>query len=132
MSCPSGIYVVNTDPVVLTAGGTVPLNTIVRRYGSAVSSLNSGVQLRKAGYYKVDANVTFAPTALGPVSLILYKDGIPVPGAVVSDVSAAGNDAPLNLTAMIRQGCCDTPGVLTLEVSAAGTLDNAGLVVTKL
>lgn len=132
MSCPSGIYVVTTNQETLSANSVIPLNAIVRRYGNAVNAINSGVQIHRAGYYKVDANVTFSPTNAGNVTLTLYKDGVAVPGAVNTALAAANSPVPLNITAMVREGCCDNSSVLSLVVSGAGVLNNAGMVVVKL
>lgn len=133
MSCPSGIYVVNTTSTSIAANDTIPINTIVRRYGSAVQAVSNGVMIRQPGYYKVDVFATVIPTTAGDVTLSLKRDNAVVNGAYIMGAAAANLDPiPLSFSVMVRQGCCSEPAVLTLSANAAGSVNNAGMVVTKL
>lgn len=130
----SAIYTVMTTPTAVAVDGTIPLGSIARRFGQYVNLNGNGITVTGAGYYKVDAVVTAAISAAGTETVTLLKDGVPIPGATASVTKgAAGDQAPLAITALIRLGCCDTGGVLTLRLDGtAATVNNVAMVVEKL
>ena len=134
MSCKSAIFVSNTTPAAVTAGNTLPLGNIVRRFGCALNLNGNGVLLLAPGYYKVDVSATVESTAAGAVAIGLSQDGVQIPG-VVPTSSAASASAPVNVSfpAIIRVLPNSGSSTLTLILSeGAGTLTNLILTVEKL
>ncbi len=134
MSCKSAIYTVNTALPTIAANGTIPVGTVIRRFGCNVNISGSGITLTGAGYYDVDVSVTAAPTAIGTVTVTLLKDGVAVPGATASaTVAAIGDNVTLPINALVRLQCCDDSSTLTLALTGApSVINNAAVVVEKL
>lgn len=126
----SGIYVANNTAAALNADSVIPLGAIVRRFGCALDLNGNGINLLETGYYDVKASVSYTPTAAGVVTATLLADGVAVPGAIASATAAAGDTVNLSIVAMVKR-CCASAGTLTLQVDAAGTLDNVAVVAQK-
>lgn len=138
MSCKSALYAAMQTPSAVAVGGVIPLGSLIRRYGCDVSLNGNAVNItggnQSAGYYDVDASLTVAPTAVGTVTVTLFKDGVAVPGATASATAAAADDAlNLNITALVRQVCCAAGSALTLVLTgAAASVDNVALRVQRI
>ena len=133
MSCKSAIYIALTTPAAVAAGGTIPLGTIIRRFGRCLALEGNGIGINESGYYDVAASITVLPTAAGVITATLLKDGVAVPGGTASGTAAAAGD-PVNLSiaSLIRQmGCCNGQSVLTVVLSAAGTVNNMAIVAER-
>lgn len=135
----SEIYTANTSPNVLTVStsvpfATIPLGSTIRRFGCNLNQLGNGITASGAGYYKVSANITAQPSAVGTVTASLFRDGVAVPGATASaSVSTAGNSVTLPIDALIRNQCCDSSATLTIALSGTtATVTNIAVVVDKL
>ena len=78
-------------------------------------------------------SITVLPTAAGVITATLQKDGLAVPGATATGTAAAaGNAVNLSISSLIRQfGCCAGQSVITVVLSAAGTVNNMAVVVEK-
>ena len=133
MSCNSAIYVANANPSVLTDGAIIPLGSIVRRFGNAIQLTGNSVRIGAVGYYSVAANIDVQGAAVGDLSVALYRNGVPIPGAIATDhTGTAGNSANLTINALVRRTCqCGEPEELTLVLNDAGTVTNVGMVVVK-
>ena len=129
----SAIYAINTSTQALGIGDVIPVNTVIRRFGCACSMYGNGIGIQGAGYYKIDATVVLTPEAAGTATVTLYKDGVPVPGAVSSEaVGATQVTHTASINALVRQKCCDA-STLTLVLSgAASTVTNVSMVVEKI
>lgn len=129
----AGIYVAYTTTGTAVAdGGTLPLSTIVRRYGCAVNLSGNTIRLTENGYYDVEATVTLQATAAtSAYTVTLYQDGVPVNGATASGVAAAEGDLiTLPIAALVRVQC--NPSLLYLVVSGtAAETANTAFVVEK-
>ncbi|MBQ8616258.1 MAG: hypothetical protein IJ418_02215 [Clostridia bacterium] len=131
MSCNTGIYTVMNTPAAVAAGGTVPLGTIIRRFGCGLDLNGNGVTLLPAGYYKADVNLTVLPTAAGAITATLLVDGVAYPGAVATGTpTAAGAAVNLNIPALIRNVCAGAH-TLTVVLDVAATVNNAAVAVVK-
>ena len=118
------IYMTNTTPVDVAAGGTLPIS-VVRRTGCAIQNGDNSVILKKPGYYTVNATVTFTGQAAGDVTIELQKNNVVVPG-ITSTVSVATPDTDiytLTLTGIIRLLCYEGDAILTL-------VNNSGVALT--
>ena len=133
MSCKNLIYTAQTTQADVLAGGAVPLGTIIRRYGACIDLNGNGISRNENGYYKVDANVVVAAEAAGNITATLMANGVAYPGAVATATAAAAGDiVTLPISAIVRAFCCAGPVVLTLILSAAGTVSNATVAVERL
>lgn len=135
MSCNSALYAVNTAAgTSIAAGGTIPLTQVVRRFGCGAALNGNAITVKGRGYYEVDATVSVAAGAAGPVTVSLLKDGQAVPGATATvTAKAAGDIVTLPISSMVKVFCCaDDRANLTLVVTdQAVTTVNAAVVVQK-
>lgn len=142
MSCKSAIYTANTSAyaVNLTAQqpvSSIPLGSIIRRYGRNIDLSGNGMLLSGEGYYDVEASVTLTPAAAGNYTVALFKDGVAVPGANQTITAAAGAAIAFNIPALVRLQCCSSASTLALVLStsaalpAAVVVNNVGVVVEK-
>lgn len=118
------IYMTNTTPVDVAAGGTLPIS-VARRTGCAIQNGDNSVILKKPGYYTVNATVTFTGQTAGDVTIELQKNNVVVPG-ITSTVSVATPDTDiytLTLTGVIRLLCYEGDAILTL-------VNNSGVALT--
>ena len=122
------IYMTNTTPVDVAAGGTLPIS-VARRTGCSIQNGDNSVILKKPGYYTVNATVTFTGQTDGDVTIELQKNNVVVPG-ITSSVSVVTDDInTLNLTGIIRLLCYEGDAILTLvnNSSVALTISNIAL-----
>lgn len=129
----SAIYTVNND-VAVAAGGIIPVGAINRRFGKCVTLNGNGISLLDSGYYEVSVSATVEPTAAGPVTITLLRDGVAVAGGTSSAVAgAAGDPVALAFTSIVRESCPCGGIVLTVELTeGAGTVTNVAVAVEKL
>jgi hypothetical protein len=134
MSCKSAIYTVNTNAGTVPINGTIPVGGIVRRFGRDLDISGNGITTCSEGYYNVSVNISLAPSVVGGVSVTLFKDGAPVPGATaVATNTAIGNTVNLNIRALIRNKCCDNNSEITVVLGGApSAITNMGIVVEKI
>ena len=130
MSCPSSIYTVATNATV-AEGALGPYGAIIRRFGRNVQLDGQGINLLGAGYYDLEASLTFTPTATSPVTIQFFQDGVAVPGATATAQATAAEPSNLSVTALIRNCGCDCNSSLTYTISAAGTIVNLATRVDK-
>lgn len=133
MSCKSAIYVSNTSPNAVAVNGTIPLGTTIRRYGCNIQQAGQGVVITGTGYYDITTSITLLGTTAGTAVVQLYRDGVPVAGAQAKTTLAAGSYANVNLTAIMREQCCNSSSTLTAVLSGvAATVDTFNLAVKKI
>lgn len=129
------IQVANQSNQTVATNSIIGLGSVQRRFGCNCRLSGNGIELDGQGYYTVDANVSVAPTAAGPVTIALFNNGVQVPGAIAYGNATAANE-PVNLTlvATLRQGCCcDSADNLTLVlIEGAGTVQNVSMRVEKI
>lgn len=133
MSCKAAIYTANQATQPLFAGNTIALGSIIRRFGCGVNLNGNGITVKEKGYYDVKASVTVAPTAVGTVTVTLFRNGVAVPGAAASaTVSAANASVALPIAALIRESCCGDDSTLTLVLSGTNSnVTNVAFVVER-
>lgn len=143
MSCKSAIYTANTSatPITLTAAqpaASLPLGTVIRRFGQNIQLSGTGILLDGMGYYDVDASVVLTPAAAGNYTVTLFRDGVAVPGASQTVTAAALSAIAFNIPALARLQCCDSSASLSLVLTTSATLpatvtvNNVGVVVEKI
>lgn len=128
------IYTANTAGAVVPIGNTVPVGSIIRRYGKCIDATGSAINLSEEGYYDVDVSASVTAAVVGDVILALTQDGVPVPGArAVATIDTATTQAVnLKITAVIRVMCCGNANLSVLVGgTAAPTVQNMALRVVK-
>lgn len=128
------IQVSNQSSQTVENNSIISLGSVLRRYGCNCRLSGNAIEVNGEGYYKVDANVSIAPTASGAVTVALYNNGAQVPGAIAyGSVSTANNPVTLPIETTIRQGCCcDSADNLTLVlITGAGVVSNVSMRVEK-
>ena len=128
------IQTVNTSPSDLLEGSTIPLGTVVRRFGCNCRLSGDAIEIEGAGYYTISGTVTLTPDVVGNVTVALEKDSVALPGGtVIGSVSTVGNSVTLPVEATVRLGCnCEGASQLSLVLSeGTATLDSTSLRVEK-
>ena len=124
----------NQSSQTVAINSIISLGSVLRRYGCNLRLSGNAVEVSGEGYYKIDCNVSVAPTAAGNVTIAIYNNGVQIPGAIAyGAVSTAGNPITLPVETTIRQGCCcDSADSLTVVLLAgAGTVQNISMRVEK-
>lgn len=131
------IFVRNPGPQAVELNGNINLGSIVRRYGNKccntpIINLNGdGITITEEGYYKVNVDVTVAPTAAGPVTVALLQDGVVV-FTKTGTAAAAADAVPLSMTSPVVRVRCNSTSTLTLQLTAGpGTVSEVGVSVEK-
>lgn len=128
------IYTVNSTGDVVPVGNTVPVGSIIRRYGKCIDATGAAINLQESGYYAVDISATITAAVAGDVSLTLMQDGVPVAGGTATASIATANTQFENLaiTAMIRVKCCGNANLAVLVGgTTAPTIRNMAVRVVK-
>lgn len=128
------IYTANTSGAEVPIGNTVPVGSIIRRYGRCVDATGSAINLQEPGYYLADISATVSAAVVGDVVLALTQDGVPVPGARASGTitTATTQTETLSITAIVRVMCCGSANLAVLvDGTAAPTIENMAFRVVK-
>lgn len=132
----SAIYVVNNTTQLVPENGLINLGSVIRRFGCNCHLNNNGINIAGTGYYNINASFTVAPTAVGEVTVTMYKDGIAVPGATATETAGAADDnINLSISAIVREycPCCDNSSNLTFVLSdVEANVVNSAITVEKL
>ena len=102
------IYTANTAGAEVAIGNTIPVGSIIRRYGRCIDATGSAINLGEPGYYLVDVSAT------------------------VTITTATTQIENLSITALVRVMCCDTAN-LSVQVggTAAPTIENMAFRTVK-
>lgn len=128
------IYTANTSGAEVPIGNTIPVGSIIRRYGRCIDATGSAINVQESGYYSVDISASVTAAVAGDVVLALTQDGVPVPGAraAVTITTADTQVENLKITAMIRVRRCDNSNLSVLvDGTAAPTVQNMAFRVTE-
>lgn len=128
------IQVSNQSSQDVAENSIISLGSVLRRFGCNCRLSGNAIEVTGEGYYTIDASVTATPTAIGDVTVALYKNGVQVPGAIATATAGAvGDSVALPITTTIRQGCrCDDTDNLTLVlIKCAGAVSNVSMRVEK-
>lgn len=135
MGCSSAIYAANSNsqPVVATIPEIINFGQVVRAFGPNTNISGGNVTINNAGYYVGDTNFTITSTAGTTVNIQILKDGVPVPGASVSETLGTGTTVvALSVPFMVRSTCCVESTITAVITStAAATVDNAAILIRK-
>lgn len=134
----SAIYTSNeTQVTALPSGSTIPLGSVVRRFGRNIQLGGTSILVKGKGGYRINANVTFTPTSTTAevYTITVHKNGVPIEGSKSS--MTAGARVTLPVHGMIRMECCEAPANITLVITATTstntvTLNNVSTIVEKI
>ena len=132
MSCSAAIYAANTNPQELEIGDIINFGSIVRRFGSALNLSGGNVVINGTGYYDIDANINITGTGTGVVTIRLYKDGVPITGAMANVGTASGTRHSISIPAIVRERCCCESVITAVVSGTACTVEDAAIVVAKI
>ena len=128
----SALYMTNTTPTPVAAGGLLQIGTITRRMGTAIRADGDAITLLEPGYYAVSVNATVQPDAAAAITLTVRENEAPIPGATVTATPATiADDTPLQIPGAIVRVFCRSTKTLTFVLSAAATVANAAITVAK-
>ncbi len=119
----SVISMANTSSQNVADGGTLALGNVTRRYGCNCQQNGNSITLNGTGYYDISINVTAVPSAAGTLTLTVYQDSTPLPGAVTS-VTVAGTDTTVALSLsdiIARNNCCQTLSNISYTLSGVAS-----------
>lgn len=128
------IYTANTSGAAVPIGNTVPVGSIIRRYGKCIDANGSTINVQEPGYYTVDVSASVTAAAAGDVVLTLTQDGVAVPGAraAATITTAATQSVNLAFNAVIRVMCCSNANLSVLVGgTAAPTVQNMAFRVVE-
>jgi hypothetical protein len=128
------IYTANTAGAEVAIGNTIPVGSIIRRYGRCIDATGSAINLGEPGYYLVDVSASATAAATGDVTISLAQDGVLIPGATATVTVATVNTQVVNLkiVGIVRVMCCN-PSSLSVVVggTTAPTVENMTMSVVK-
>lgn len=122
MSCQSAIFTVNTN-VNVNADSTIPVGTVIRRYGKCCQLDGTGISLVGSGYFSVDCSIVFTPTTTGPMTFGIYQDGAPSPGTTKTVNGTASEATSVCIPTLIRNCGCKSSSTITVYSDVAGVAD---------
>lgn len=127
------IQTTNTTSSSVALNGTIPLGSVLRRFGCNCRLNGNKIEIEGTGYYTVTATVTLQPEAAGAVSVALYENNVAVPSAVATGTAAAiGDDVTLTIVTTVRETCCEGASSLALVLTEGpSTVTNVSLRVEK-
>ena len=128
------IQTTNQSSQSVAVNSIISLGSTLRRFGCNCRLSGNAIEVDGEGYYKVDATISLAPTAVGAVTVALYENGVQIPSAIAyGSVSTADNAITLPIVATIRKGCgCNGASNLTLVLlEGASTVNNVSVRVEK-
>lgn len=127
------IQTTNTTSSAVALNGTIPLGSVLRRFGCNCRLNGNKIEIEGTGYYTVTATVTLQPEAAEAVSVALYENNVAVPSAVATGTAAAiGDDVTLTIVTTVRETCCEGASSLALILTeGASTITNVSMRVEK-
>ena len=128
------IQTTNQTPQTVSVNGIISLGSVLRRFGCNCKLSGNAIECVGEGYYKIDCNVSVAPTIAGPVTVAIYKNGVQIPGAIAyGSVTTAGNPTTLPIETTIRQGCCcdSADSITAVLLAGAGIVQNISMRIEK-
>lgn len=136
MSCNSAIYTVNNSNTTVTTSDEtfvqVPLGSVVRRFGRNLTLDGDSIIACGYGYYDCECSLTYTPSAAGTLSVQLYQDGMPIPGATASQIATAGGPVNLGISSLIRNCGCNCNSTISAGINLSGNITNLAIVVEKI
>ena len=127
------IQTVNQSSQPVAIGGIISLGSTQRRYGCNLRLSGNGIEVTGDGYFSIDADVSVTPTAAGPVTVALYRNGQQIPGAIAYTTGTEGAPVSVSISSTIRRGCCceEADNITAVLEEGAGNVQNIAVRVVK-
>ncbi len=128
----SAIYVINTNAATVIPNGVVQ-NNVARRYNDGITSDgNNGIILKRPGYYKVSATITFTAEDAGDVSISLQKNGVDIPGITATEtITTADTEVrTIYIQGLVRVLCHEGQPILKLVNTSDITITTSNVSFT--
>ena len=128
------IYTANTAGAEVAIGNTIPVGSIIRRYGRCIDATGSAINLTDAGYYLVDVSASATANATGDITLALAQNGVLIPSATATSTVATVGTQVVNLkiAAIVRVMCCESTSLsVVVGGTTAPTVENMAVSVVK-
>ena len=132
------IYTTNNNSQTVAAGASLNLGSISRRAGNnrccnpIINLVNNGIILNECGYYKVNLDVTDAPTAEGAVTVTLYQDGNSIASATNTALAASAATSVSLSSPIVKVYGCNNSTLTVVLTAGAGTISSVNMSVIKL
>lgn len=131
------MYATNTTQQTLTGGGSVDLGNAIHGFGctgckKTIDVNGNNIVLNDNGYYDITIGATVTDSAAGTITLQVYQDGTPYPGAIRAvDIAAANDAAPVSITFGVKVSNCSS--IITLvATTTAGNVIISNVATTAL
>lgn len=110
------------------------LGTQVTDTGCSIRATAGGFTFRNSGLYRISYDVTSVPTGIGTQVLQLYRDQTPMPCAVSSETTTAGDTLTQHVETIVAvQTCCAVNPAISARISGvAGTVRHVCASAVKL
>lgn len=127
------IQTANPSSQNVAAGGIIGLGSVLRRFGCNCRLNGNTIEVEGAGYYTISGTFTVAPTAAGPVTVVILENGVQVAGATATVSAGAGDTVTIPIITTVRQGCCcdGASSITCVLTEGAGEVTNASIRVEK-
>ena len=128
------IYMITPTAASVAANGVLPLTTIARRLGRAITNGSNSVVLNVPGYYEINVTETFTAPAAGTVTLKLQRGSEDIPGATASTTitTATTEVRSLSYSTIVRVLPFGPVTITALNSGVAINISNIGLTVKYL
>ena len=121
----SSLYSYNLASQTVQAGGSILFTNSSTTGCSIKQATTSNSQILNPGLYNVSVSATVASTeTAGNISIQLYKDGVPVQGAISSADSTAATDleaVSFSIPVVVNPNCCAVTNNLPTNLSVVVT-----------
>ena len=128
------IQTTNQSQQAVAVNSIISPGSVLRRFGCNLRLSGNAIEVVGEGYYKIDCNVSVAPTAVGSVTVALYNNGVQIPGAIAYGASpTVGSPVTLPIETTIRQACCcdSADNITCVLLAGAGVVSNVSIRVEK-
>lgn len=130
------LYTANTTAGVVPIGSSIPIGSVVRRYGNCINVNGSTINLTEAGYYDIDVVATFNASAVGDVKIAVQQNGTTVQGATATETigTASTEYRAISIDTTVRVYCCQDSNisiVVDSDSTTSPTLNNFAVTVMK-
>lgn len=126
----------NSPAIYIKAAGTqvTILGAKVTDTGCAIDANTGGYTVQASGVYRFSFDVTSTPSTAGDQILQLYKDGVALPAAIVTDETVADGVLTQHVeSVMVIRTCAAVTPTITARISGvAGTINHTRASAVKL
>lgn len=122
------MYATNTTQQTLTGGGSVDFGNAVHGFGCTgckrtIDVNGNNIVLNEGGYYVITIGATVTDSAAGTITLQVYQDGTPIPGAITAANVAVANDATsVSIPFGVKVANCSSSIITLVATTTAGNV----------